>query len=60
MRGWDKREGMFFSVFAILVGIIIFDVHVPVPNVDTRDCLNQRRDSLQLICKRKKRKKKKY
>ena len=48
-----------FSVFVILVGIIIFDVHVPVPHVDTRDCFDHRRDSLKMYCRCGQRKRKK-
>ena len=50
---------IFISVFVILVCIIIFDVHVPVPHVDTRDCFDHRRDSLKMYCRCGQRKKKK-
>ena len=50
---------IFLLVFVILVGIIIFDVHVPVPHVDTRDCFDHRRDSLKMYCRCGQRKKKK-
>lgn len=46
-------------VFVILVGIIIFDVHVPVPHVDTRNCFDHRRDSLKMYCRCGQRKRKK-
>ena len=50
----------FLLVFVTLVCIIIFDVHVPVPHVDTRDCFHHRRDSLKIYCRCGKRKKKMY
>ena len=48
-----------FLVFVILVCIIIFDVHVPVPHVDTRNCFDHRRDSLKMYCRCGQRKRKK-
>ena len=55
---WYVTYEIFVSVFVILVGIIIFDVHVPVPHVDTRDCFDHRRDSLKMYCRCGQRKKK--
>ena len=55
----EYYDKILLLVFVILVGIIIFDVHVPVPHVDNQDGFDYRRDSLKMYCRCGQRKRKK-